>query len=197
MRQKLLYFLITIFGAATLVSGWVLLGEVKNEKQKVKSEEVTQNITQEKQKIHSEQNNNTALKNQAEYRQISEKQNLPENQTTTELDNLTNSEKIFEATIMLKVQGKNLVVPYVDNMSTEDAMREAQSQYPESFSYESMEYGGDLGTFVKSINGITENNREKMHWILYINGKKSNKGISTLKLNQDDIIMWNYEKEIL
>jgi hypothetical protein len=76
-------------------------------------------------------------------------------------------------------------------------MNEAAKKYPDKFSYHGTNYGTGLGTFVEEINGIKNSTKEKMYWILYINNKKSNRGISSLILNTNDIIKWNYEKEIL
>lgn len=194
MQQKLLYTLTTLFGVATLVSGYSLV-----ESQKVFKVESKKDYSIEQQ-YDDDLNAETSTKEVTGYKLQDEKQKISTN-TVTKPDTPTtdeiNPEETFETKITLHINGKNLLIPYKGNMSAEDAMREANSRYPESFWYESIEYGRDLGTFVKSINGITENNRDKMYWILYINGNKSNKGISTLILKQDDIIMWNYEKEIL
>lgn len=194
MRQKLLYFLITIFGTATLVSGYLWNSEVQNQNFKIpeKEEEIIREV-----KIDDEQNKTepaTTYQLPLTTQTVTTSTGTePDTPTTTEI----NQEEIFKTKITLQINGKNLHIPYQENLSAESAMKDAHSRYPESFWYESIEYGGDLGTFVKSINGIAENTREKMYWILYINGKKSNKGISTLILNPNDIIMWNYEKEIL
>lgn len=192
MRKKLLYFLITLFGATTLVSGYWWMKD--STQTIISSIDQIEQPTPQKEGIAVEETNitNKPVPNKKIISTTStaEPNSAPVN---TEI----NPEEIFEAKVTLQINGKNLQIPYQNNISAESVMKKAHARYPESFRYESIEYGGDLGTFVQSINGIAENNREKMYWILYINGKKSNKGISTLILNPDDIIMWNYEKEIL
>ena len=194
MRNKLLYFLITLFGAATLVSGYQLTTNNEQRTTEIKKNSEIPTIDDNDQKSTNHDQQVTGYKLQDEKQKISTNTvTKPDTPTTDEI----NPEEIFETKVTLQINGKNLLIPYQNDMSAEGAMKEVRSRYPESFWYESIEYGGDLGTFVKSINGIAENNREKMYWILYINGNKSNKGISILILKPDDIIMWNYEKEIL
>ncbi len=201
MRQKVLYFLITILGTATLVSGYSLVESQKVFKvESKKNNSIEQQYDDDQQPTINDYNTKTNAEKITGYKLQDEKQKIstntatkPDTPTTTEI----NQAEIFKTKVTLQINGKSLYIPYQENMSAESAMKDAYSRYPESFWYESIEYGGDLGTFVKSINGIAENYREKMHWILYVNDKKSNKGISKLKLNPDDIIMWNYEKEIL
>ncbi len=194
MRNKLLYFLITLFGAATLVSGYQLTTNNEQRTIEIKKNSEIPTIDDNDQKSTNHDQQVTGYKLQDEKQKISTNTvTKPDTPTTDEI----NPEEIFEAKVTLQINNKNFPIPYEEDMTAEEVMKEVRSRYPESFSYESIEYGGDLGTFVKSINGIVENNREKMYWILYINGNKSNKGISILKLKPDDIIMWNYEKEIL
>jgi hypothetical protein len=198
MRNKLLYFLITLFGAATLVSGYSLVESKKVFKDESKKDDsIEQQYDDDQQPTINDQNTETNIEKVTSYRLQETNSTTQPNTNTSTPQEQFNSHEIFEAKVTLQINNKNFPIPYEEDMTAEDVMKEVQSQHPESFWYESIEYGGDLGTFVQSINGIAENNREKMYWILYINGKKSNKGISTLKLKPDDIIMWNYEKEIL
>lgn len=192
MRQKLLYFLIILFGVGTLVSGY--LWRIENKNKRLKIAEV-QNYILKKEIIPEIQKRDETKPNEPPNLQspISNLQKVPPTSSPPE----KNPEKKIEVTVTLEINNTQLLIPYHENLTAEDAMKEAHELYPESFWYEGIEYGGDLGTFVQSINGISENYQEKMHWILYINQKKSNKGISTLKLNQNDIMKWNYEKEIL
>ncbi|HRH23762.1 MAG TPA: DUF4430 domain-containing protein [Candidatus Magasanikbacteria bacterium] len=199
MRQKLLFFLITIFSIATLVSGywWSIDDPPKISNTQIDTAEKNNTKQQETKITESSTVNKPITNHQAEDNKKIKTTNTtaepPDTPTSTE----KNTEEIFEAKVTLQISDKNFPIPYEEDMTAEDVMKEVRSRYPESFWYESIDYGGDLGTFVKSINGIAENYREKMYWILYINGNKSNKGISILKLKPDDIIMWNYEKEIL
>ena len=195
MRQKILYFLITLFGTATLVSGYLWSKDYKQRTTEIKKI-IETNITDgsEPRSTNNDQWKTNYILPNVQKTPSPKTQVLP---PETPPSAQTNPEETFEAKVRLEINGTELIIPYRDGMTTEHAMEDAHTKYPESFWYESIEYGGDLGTFVKSVNGISENPKKRMYWILYINGKKSNKGISTLKLNPDDLIMWNYEKEIL
>ena len=48
-----------------------------------------------------------------------------------------------------------------------------------------------LGFFVESING--KKNADGFYWILYVNGRASDLGISQAKIRADDQIEWKYE----
>ncbi len=206
MQKKLLYFLITLFATATLVSGyWIVEG------QKIKTPEnepitITESQYDDRQEVaEEEQEIESNTEDTVNYRSTTtqtisdpnHQETKPPAEATIAPDEETNPYEIFEAKVTLAIDGKNLHIPYHDSMTAERAMREVAQRYPESFHYEGIEYGGDLGTFVTAINGKKENPQEKMRWILYLNGSASNKGISTLKLNPDDILSWNYEKETL
>ncbi len=200
MQRKLLYIFTALFGVATLVTGYLWHIDDPPHIPTIQKIPIEQQTTNPSTTLKSE-NEQKNVESVTSYQLPDDTKKIPTNTATEPPDTPTTAEilpeEIFETKVTLQINGKSLLIPYQDDMSAEGAMKEAHSRYPESFSYESIEYGRDLGTFVKSINGIAENNREKMYWILYINGNKSNKGISILKLKPDDIIMWNYEKEIL
>ncbi|GEM_PF-3003626 len=199
MHQKLLYFLITLFTTATLVSGYSV---IRDQKSPVEKNTVSTQLNTDT-PAHT-QNIESDIKNSIHYTETTQKKE-PESDienseiinTSTTPDTETHPYEIFEAKVTLAIDGKNLHIPYHDSMTAERAMRDVAQRYPESFHYEGIEYGGDLGTFVTAINGKKENPQEKMRWILYLNGSPSPKGISILTLNPDDILSWNYEKETL
>lgn len=56
------------------------------------------------------------------------------------------------------------------------------------------QFGGGLGAFVQSIGGVENSVENNKFWIYYINDKKANLGISSIKLNSNDLITWKYEK---
>lgn len=59
------------------------------------------------------------------------------------------------------------------------------------FVFTGREYSG-MGYFVDSISGKTA--ADGHVWIFYMNGVKSGKGISSVTLNEGDVIEWRYEK---
>ena len=50
----------------------------------------------------------------------------------------------------------------------------------------------DLGFFVEEING--KRNGSGYYWILSINGKKSDLGVSSAQVKAGDLVKWRYEK---
>lgn len=194
MRKKILPLLTLLFGLAAITSGYLWYrddrSEILDSKIPIEEKILIEEIKNEDQKIpnYKSEPSDKTKETQVEKEMVQTKPTLP-TKTITE-------EKI-EVHVTLDIDGNKFLIPYIEQMTAEDVMKKAHTQYPQSFWYEGITYGGDLGTFIKSINGKSENYKEKMHWILYINGKKSNKGISALKLNPGDIIRWHYEKEIL
>ena len=50
-----------------------------------------------------------------------------------------------------------------------------------------------LGAMVRSINGVANDPRANKFWIYYLNGALAKAGISSVKINSQDIIKWQYE----
>jgi|AntRauTorckE6833_2_1112554.scaffolds.fasta_scaffold09857_2 hypothetical protein len=62
----------------------------------------------------------------------------------------------------------------------------------ELIDFEDKNFSG-LGSYIYSINGISENKREGEYWIYYVNGQKANIGVSNYLLNEKDEIRWQLE----
>ena len=95
--------------------------------------------------------------------------------------------------ITLVVEGvpHDLQVPL--SSSVYDVMSQARAAGVMKFS--GKEFSG-IGYFVEEINGKREDLRGRHFWILYINGQKAKAGVSSLFVNNQDIIEWKYEDEI-
>lgn len=76
--------------------------------------------------------------------------------------------------------------------TVEKIMRRAETQGLEIVTEN---YGKELGLFVQSINGLTNNPNKKMYWYLYVNDKSSPVGASAAKVAPGDSVTWRYEKE--
>mgnify|MGYP001574888162 CR=1 FL=1 len=82
-----------------------------------------------------------------------------------------------------------------------DAMRAFSAEG--SFNFSGRDFPG-LGFFVEEINNLPalhaqawqagKKNAEGYYWILLINGKKSDLGVSQARIQQGDVIEWRYEK---
>lgn len=92
----------------------------------------------------------------------------------------------------LKVSGKNYSIEIPKGATVLDLMSAAKAKGYMTF--ESKNFGGDLGYFIESINGVASGETKNYYWIYYINGAKANVGISNYTIQQNDIITWNYEK---
>lgn len=71
-----------------------------------------------------------------------------------------------------------------------EAMKQLQSE--QGLSWQSKDFAG-LGAFVESINGLANNPRNNLFWIYYVNDKPAPLGVSSMKLNPNDVITWKYE----
>lgn len=56
------------------------------------------------------------------------------------------------------------------------------------------DFGGELGLFVESINGVTNNQKTNKYWTLYVNGQRANTGASSTPTKEGDVIEWRYEQ---
>jgi len=65
-----------------------------------------------------------------------------------------------------------------------------------NFAFTGKDYSS-LGFFVESINGLPaqagKKNSDGFYWILYVNGKSSDLGVSQAKISSGDTIEWKYE----
>ena len=59
---------------------------------------------------------------------------------------------------------------------------------------ETKDFGGSLGLFIESINGVKNDPATSTYWQLYINGKKSALGASSVIVNKGDVISWHFEQ---
>ncbi|TSC56271.1 MAG: Uncharacterized protein Greene071421_274 [Parcubacteria group bacterium Greene0714_21] len=73
-----------------------------------------------------------------------------------------------------------------------DLMDKASKQYGFSFSGESFP---GMGFFVEEIKGVRQNPGKGLYWIYYINGEKSQVGVSSYILKPYDVISWKYGDE--
>ncbi len=87
------------------------------------------------------------------------------------------------AIYQIEVKGKTVVV---------DIMRQAEKQ---GLQLVTKDFGGSLGIFIESINGVKNNATPNYYWQFYINGQRSSLGISSATVSPHDRIEWKYENE--
>jgi len=93
------------------------------------------------------------------------------------------------ATATLVVDGARFALTAPAGSTLKAAMDQLQSEG--HFSYAYREYAG-LGAMVTEIQGRASTNSQ--YWILYVNGKQSDAGISSTHLRSGDVIEWKLEK---
>lgn len=76
------------------------------------------------------------------------------------------------------------------NSTVEEAMVLAKK---EGLTYTQKEYSG-VGSYITTINGLSENKKADMYWVYYVNEARATTGISMQKLKEGDAVRWNYEK---
>jgi hypothetical protein len=94
--------------------------------------------------------------------------------------------------ISLEVENKNFKLEVPEKSTAHDLLNLARNKGLMSFSGKNFP---GLGFFLEEINGVRNDNANKMYWIYYINSKKATEGISAYILKKGDIISWKYEKE--
>jgi hypothetical protein len=75
-----------------------------------------------------------------------------------------------------------------------DSLYESLSLMKEKdlINFEEKNFSG-LGSYIYSIEGISENRRNGEYWIYYVNNKKANVGVSNYLLKEKDEIRWHLE----
>jgi hypothetical protein len=58
-----------------------------------------------------------------------------------------------------------------------------------------VDYGGSMGVFIESLDGVANSNTEKTYWHLYINDVLSSVGASQAKVRAGDRVIWKYERQ--
>lgn len=89
----------------------------------------------------------------------------------------------------LEINGEKYQTEIKDGISVYDFMDKLRSEG--KINFVAKNYIG-IGQFIEEINGIRGNGDE--YWIYYVNGKKSDVGVSDYKIKTGDIVSWNYSK---
>jgi len=121
-------------------------------------------------------------------------QNLPEprqDQPTQEPATTSKTEQIPTIEATLIVQGTSNMSTIAEASNVYDLMMDQQANG--HIQFVAKDFGGQLGIFIDSINGVQSGNDE-YYWFYYINGQKAKMGISHYTLTNGDIIEWKYEK---
>lgn len=92
---------------------------------------------------------------------------------------------------VLFVQGQEYKLAVPRGSTVHDFMDTASTTL--GLRFQGRDFGG-IGFFVEEINGIFQDQSQKMYWIYSINGQKSQVGVSQYRLQAGDIISWSYEK---
>lgn len=91
--------------------------------------------------------------------------------------------------IITPTTSKEFTLQVLPQSTVYDAMKQLQSQIPIKFTA----FSG-LGAFVEAIDNLANNSKTNLFWIYYINGQAAKLGVSSIKLNPNDIITWQYEQ---
>lgn len=75
--------------------------------------------------------------------------------------------------------------------TVQDLMNGATSQ---GLSFKTKQFAS-LGTYVTTMNGVTEDKDAGLYWFYRVNEKKATSGITTKRLKKGDTVQWSYEKE--
>lgn len=89
-------------------------------------------------------------------------------------------------------QTKRLSLAITKPITVADLMTRAARE--QSLQIITKDYGGSLGLFFESIDGLKNDTATNQYWSLYINNTKSAVGASTAVVHPGDIVSWRYEK---
>ncbi len=95
--------------------------------------------------------------------------------------------------VTLTIENNTYAADVTEQSSVFSLMRLLSDTHPE-FTFSGREYGA-LGFFVETINGVSNNTKTKFYWTLYVNGTRSNLGVSSAIIQPSDSITWKYEKD--
>ncbi|MFA6100212.1 MAG: DUF4430 domain-containing protein [Patescibacteria group bacterium] len=93
--------------------------------------------------------------------------------------------------VTLKVLDRTYTQAFVKDQNAYEFMRALEQK--QDFKFDGKDYGPEMGFFVQSINNQTNDSAKNLYWVFYLNDKKSDLGISSVKLNPNDVITWKYE----
>ena len=96
------------------------------------------------------------------------------------------------STEALSIPSETIVytIPVLSETTVLTAMEAYAAANPD-FSFSGNDFPG-LGFFVEEING--KKNADGNYWILYVNGKTSQKGVSQATVSSGNTVEWKYEK---
>ncbi|MDP2640933.1 MAG: DUF4430 domain-containing protein [Candidatus Yanofskybacteria bacterium] len=92
--------------------------------------------------------------------------------------------------ITLTVEGKEYLVPAIEEITVLEAMRIAEGN---GFRFSGKDFFG-IGFFVEEIEGRRQDPGKQMYWVYSIDGQKARMGVSQQKVVPGNIIEWTYEK---
>lgn len=126
---------------------------------------------------------------QKEEHQLQDQETFHIKEELQELPKASKEEQI-QATLVINSQSHTL------ELSRESTVQDmlVKAQEKELITFKGRNFGSGLGFFVEAINGIEQNQQDNHYWIYYINGKKATQGSSSYKLQNGDVIAWQYEE---
>lgn len=98
------------------------------------------------------------------------------------------------ATVSIMIDTGDIVqtftdVPYRDRETVFELLESLAST--SAIQLSSKDYGGDLGVFIESINGIGLNDKQKW-WQFWVNNIYSTKGASFYTLHEGDVVLFKF-----
>lgn len=120
----------------------------------------------------------------------------PKQQDEPSIIIVTNSLNVATNTLSatLELDNQKYTLVYTNGDSLYTAMDKLQTNT--DFRFGARNFGGSLGYFVEEINGVKNDRTKGKYWVYSINGEKAKIGVSNYILKSNDIILWDYEKEI-
>ena len=117
-------------------------------------------------------------------------------QATRQANSTTTPGTTTSQNVSLSVIGNGQPVSYQVAISQKtlviDVLKAAQAQ---GLTLLTKDFGGSLGIFIESINGLKNNQKPSYYWQFYVNGQRSSLGVSSASVSPGDRIEWKDENE--
>lgn len=102
-----------------------------------------------------------------------------------------------QAKVSLIIAGSEKSANYEVDVKTGDTVADVlQSAETAGLTIFFKDFGGELGLFVESINGLDNDQKKNMYWTLYVNGQRASQGASSTIVKATDLVEWKFERAV-
>ncbi|MDX9893398.1 MAG: DUF4430 domain-containing protein [Patescibacteria group bacterium] len=105
------------------------------------------------------------------------------------------NEAVQSQTVNLMIDfGTDRIVTYAATEFAQGSVFDLLKQAAQANNFEIgyQDYGGDLGVFLESIDGVANDSRSGRYWQYWVNNVYAQVGLSNYQLKPGDVVTWKY-----